>query len=142
MPCHGPGLRVARPTTHIPKQGDKMGKNKESKGMGDGRLAGGRQQSKAGGLLGSFLYMGLVAVSLLPAGLVSVSVRSLTAHTAHTGREQCVGLECGDGGGDDGERGEQRDKKRGRSVRCYHAPAPAGRMNLTYLSRQLSKFQS
>ena len=33
-------------------------------------------------------------------------------------------------------------KNKGRSVRCYHAPAPAGRMNLTYLHRQIIKFQS
>jgi len=118
-----------------------MGKNKANRGTRDGRLAGGRKRSNRRGVAVVVHYVGLVAASLLPAGLVSVSVRSLTAHTAQTGREQCVGLECGDGGGDDGERGEQREKKRGRSVRCYHAPAPVGRMNLTYLPPQLSKFE-
>lgn len=52
-----------------------------------------------------------------------------------------VGGERGGGRGVAGSAERAERKKRGRPVKSYHAPAPAGRMNLTYLSGQRTKFE-
>ncbi len=74
----------------------KMGKDKGIKEKVDGCLAGVREQPKPGGLAGSVLLMGWWVCVLPSWGLVSVSVRSMTAHIAHTGHEQSTGHEYGD----------------------------------------------
>lgn len=71
-----------------------MGKDKDNAGKMSGCLAGVRKRTGAGGWLGSFLISAMVACVLRAWGLVSVSVRSLTAHIAHTERVESTGHEC------------------------------------------------
>jgi len=75
----------------------KIGKNKGIKEKGSGRLAGGRQRSKADGLLVRFIYNGMVG--LRPACVeLSVSECSLNdsthgTYSTHTQRVQVIGHE-------------------------------------------------
>ena len=72
-----------------------MGKGKDDAGKRSGCLAGGRKQGKAGGPGESVPLMVIGVLGRWLWGLVSVSVRSMTAHMAHTGHEQGTGHECG-----------------------------------------------
>ena len=69
-----------------------MGKHEHSGDRGHGCLAGGRQQATVGEQAGTVLYNSVVAVGCCCPSVVSVSVRSLTAHMAtHSTHRACVG---------------------------------------------------
>ena len=111
---------------------------------GPGVSQAGGNGAKLVGCLVRFIN-GMVAVSCPVGRVVSASVRSLTGHKAQTERVQGIGSIVSRWRAA-GRLGEERrgheEKKRGRSVESYHAPAPACRWYLTYLSRQRMKFQS
>jgi len=72
----------------------KMGKDKRNRGKGDGRLAGVREQTRAGELVSRF-NNGQWWHRRRAGSSVSGSVRSLTAHRAHRGRVWGIGSEYG-----------------------------------------------
>jgi len=86
--CDWIGQQITQRANYV-----KMRKNKDNKDKGGGCLAGVRKQGKAGWVLRRFFIMGQWACVLRAWRLVSVSVRSLTAHMAHTELEQGVGHE-------------------------------------------------
>ncbi len=67
-----------------------MGKHEHSGDRGHGCLAVGSEQGMAGEWAGMVLYKSVVAEACWWPSVVSVSVRSMTPHTAHTQRVDSV----------------------------------------------------
>ena len=89
--CDWIGQQITQRANYV-----KIGKNRDNKEKGDGCLAGVRKQGKAGWVLRRFFIMGQWACVLRAWCLVSVSVRSMTPHIAHTQRVQGIGHEYGE----------------------------------------------